>query len=147
MITLVVSGIFLLACKSQKETTRNVEPAVSDTTKNVQQMVLLNQPQESIIRDPFEVHSFSVVGDKLEIFVSYGGGCGSVKFDLYYTQKVLNSMPPQTVLYLGFKDDDPCRAIETQKLEFSLEPFAEAAETGGIWLILGGSELRQLYKK
>ena len=93
------------------------------------------------------MHSFSVVGDVLEVFVSYGGGCGEADFEMYYTQRVMNSMPPQTVIYLGFTDSDPCRSIVTKKLTFSLEPFRIMAENGGIWLILGGSDLRQLYKR
>ena len=146
-LILIVLVVLLTSCKSKKEVASETQLGNMDVPENTEQLVLLEMPNDSIQRDSFEVHSFSVVGDVLEVFVSYGGGCGEADFEMYYTQRVMNSMPPQTVIYLGFTDSDPCRSIVTKKLTFSLEPFRIMAENGGIWLILGGSDLRQLYKR
>lgn len=110
-------------------------------------MELLDKPIDSLPMDPISIDSLKLNDECLDVYVTYGGGCGEVKFNMYYTNMVQNSFPPQTALYLSFEDNDPCRAIETRKLSFLLEPFVEYAKNGGIWLNLGKNEnQRFLYK-
>ncbi|MEJ2595835.1 MAG: hypothetical protein P8100_12090 [bacterium] len=97
-------------------------------------MDLLDTSPDSLRMDPFQIDSLRIEEQCLDIFVSYGGGCGEVRFNMYYTQKVQHSFPPQTTLYLAFEDNDHCRAIERKKLTFDLSPLSNYADNGGIWL-------------
>ena len=94
--------------------------------------------------DPFDVDSMTIDGDCLNVFVHYGGGCGEANFELYYTQIVAQSMPPQTSLQLSFEDNDNCRSIVSRRLFFDLEPFSDYANNGGIYLLIAGK--RVLYQ-
>ena len=109
---------------------------------------LLESSPDSLRVDHFTIDSLAIADDCLEVYVSYGGGCGDVSFNLYRTMLVQNSFPPQTNLYFSFEDNDHCRAIERKKLVFSLKPFREYADTGGIWFnVAGGGGQRILYQK
>jgi hypothetical protein len=78
--------------------------------------------------------------------VSYGGGCGEADFDLYLSNRIMESMPPKTLLYLTFNDQDPCRSIVKKKLKFSLKPLKKFADRGGIYLKIAGTEKSVLYQ-
>ena len=107
---------------------------------------MLEKPADSLRIDFYEIDSLSIKDHCLEILVNYGGGCGGARFELYYTNQVLESMPPQIVLHLAFIDNDPCRSIVQKKLKFNLEPFKRFADRGGIYFKIAGTEKSVLYQ-
>ena len=133
LIILFLILVLGFSCKSTKKAT---EISTTDET-NCIEMDLLNQALEGLPADPFQIDSLVLENHCLNIYVNYGGGCGEAEFQLYYTQIVTQSMPPQTTLHLSFKDEDPCRLFVTKKLTYNLEPFVELANNGGVYLLIG----------
>lgn len=130
------------ACKTgNKATNRN--NLVADSGR---EMKLFEGNAADLHSDYFTLDSLVIDGDILRITASYGGGCGDAVFDLYYTNRIMESMPPKTVLLLVFTDNDPCRAIVNKTLEFSLEPFRSFAENDGIVVKISGTDKTALYK-
>jgi hypothetical protein len=134
-------SLILFACNTNKQVINSDEniPQKGEKIK-----VLMNS-KDSLRIDPFEIDSLKIVDDRLEIFVNYSGGCGEANFDLYRTNRIMESMPPKTILYLAFTDDDPCRSIEIKKLTFDLEPFKRFADRGGIFLKISGTNKMAFY--
>jgi hypothetical protein len=138
---ILILSLVLIGCKS----TRDKSKGQTKTDSACEALLLIDVPPDSLRIDPYTIDSAVVSGNCLDVYVQYGGGCGEVDFQLYYTQVVAQSMPPQTVLYLSCQDEDPCRSIVTRKLSYELTPFEKAATTGGIVFILGDQHV--LYKK
>ena len=134
--------LFLFSCHSQKKAAKQNKK--SEVVCNP--MLLLTEEVNAKESDFFDLDSLAITDNCLEVFVSYSGGCGEANFDLYYTNMVMHSMPPQTTLLLNFKDEDPCRSIVYDTLYFELSNFVELASSGGIWLRLRDSDRRVLYK-
>jgi len=78
--------------------------------------------------------------------VNYSGGCGGAEFQLYNANRIKESLPPQTVLFLHLKDEDPCRAIVRDTLFYDLGPFEKFANNSGIMLKFKGVNKSILYK-
>lgn len=138
LIFLAVSlSLFFPGCKSSKSA------ANSNPAKQIEceEMLLLADSPESIRADHYSIDSLSIQNNCLEIYVNYGGGCGDANFKLYYTQTVAQSMPPQTSIFLGFEDEDPCRSIIRKRLSYHLEPFKKTSAAGGIYLMLGDERI------
>ena len=142
-LTLLVLALIItaVACSNTKKTSdsNRTEP------RNCLSMELLKTSPDSIPMDPLNIDSLKIVKGCLDVYVSYGGGCGEVKFNLYYTNLVQNSFPPQTTLYLSFEDKDNCRAIETKKLSFDLQPFKKQAGNGGIYFNLKNNKGAKIF--
>ena len=138
----LLTVLTLFACHAQKETSRQQKTRATADCKTI---LPLNEEANPGQSDPYQLDSLAVNNHCLEVFVSYSGGCGEAEFDLYATNKVMQSMPPQAVLLLNFKDEDPCRAIVRDTLYFDLSNFNELAKSGGIWLHLKDSDKRVLY--
>lgn len=141
ILFVVVFALLVNSCSSSKKTAISEQSNENDAVE----LLSLMGSADSLQQDAFELDSLKIVGDELEVYVNYSGGCGEANFQLYYTQLMLNSYPPQTSLHLAFTDEDPCRAIEFKKLTFGLKPFREFAENGGIWLRIAGFDQQVLY--
>ena len=135
--------LFLFSCHAQKEATKQQNQKSEIVCKP---MLLLTEEAKVEESDFFNLDSLAITNKYLEVFVSYSGGCGEADFEIYHTNMVMHSMPPQTVLLLNFKDNDPCRAIIRDTLYFDLLPFHELAASGGIWLKFRDSDKKVLYK-
>lgn len=142
VFSIFILGMLAYSCSSSIKASEAKQPNFD----GVPSMVLLKGPADSLRQDPFQIDSLIIVDNTLEINLNYGGGCGNADFALYYTDLVLNSFPPQTVLHLSFVDEDPCRAIEFKTLKYSLQPFEEFAKNGGIYLRIAGFDQRVFYK-
>ncbi len=142
LLLILLTTFLLTACSTKKQSANTNQPKTSDC----KEMIMLEKPADSHRIDFYDIDSLSIKDYCLEILVNYGGGCGEARFDLYYTNQVLESMPPQTVLHLAFEDNDPCRSIVQKKLTFSLEPFKRFADRGGIYFKIAGTEKSVLYQ-
>jgi len=125
-------------CKSTKKVSENDAEAQA----TVQKMTFYNEPFEDLKTDYFDIDSMAVENQKLAVFVSYGGGCGEVDFNMYYKPQMMAVMPHRSNLFLTLADNDPCRSVVSKKLLFDLSVFNKEAKTGGIILNLNGKELQ-----
>ncbi len=140
LVTLFISIVMLPSCKSLKET--NVESPVNIC----ESMTFNNTPFSEIETDYYSVDSVYIENNCLVIWANYGGGCGDASFKLYYSDKVMESSPPKTNLFLQLKDQDHCRAIVQQKLYFNLSFFDNYANEDGITLRLSGLDKSVFYR-
>ena len=73
----------------------------------------------------------SIVGDDLLVSVSYGGGCQEHTFQPCWDGLFAESRPVQTWVALGHSGPpDPCDAIISEDLSFSMLPMRQAYEDG-----------------
>lgn len=140
-ILLISTIITLAACSTNKETAKTDQINTSCI-----EMMLLEKPLDSLRFDHYTIDSLSIKDQCLEILVNYGGGCGEANFELYLSDRIMESMPPKTVLYLTFEDKDPCRSNVQKKLRYSLKPLKKYADRGGIHLKIAGTEKSVLYQ-
>lgn len=140
---LVASFCFIItSCSSSKKVVENKQVDLLEC----QEMILLKEPLESLSFDHYYIDSVMINNQCLDFVVNYGGGCGEARFELYYGNELMESMPPKTVIYLSFEDIDPCRSIVTKKLSFNLSPFKKYADRGGIYFKIHGSDKSILYQ-
>ena len=140
----VIPFLFILwtvsACKSSKKVSAT-DTKPKDTVK---QLILYEKPMDSLTTDYYDIDSVAVEGQKLKVFVNYGGGCGEADFEMYYQPQKILVMPHRAYLFLKLTDNDPCRSIVTKELQFDLSVMDKEAKTGGIVLQLGEEKI--LYK-
>ncbi len=87
---------------------------------------------------------FNPVTKKVELNVSYGGGCSEHSFELEPINGCLESFPVQCTLSLLHTTDKPdfCEAFITRDLELDLpaEFFSDAYYTGAYLTIMGAGQ-------
>ena len=120
---------------------------IEEAVEVCESMTYTNQQFSDIVSDYYSLDTIFVVNNCLNIWVSYSGGCGDAEFELYYTNKVMESMPPKSNLLLQLIDNDDCRAIVQQKLFYNLNFFEEYAKKDGITLRFAGIGESVFYKK
>ena len=141
ILVIAFSTILFSSCNTSKKTTQN-----KDNSEDIcESMTFTDIPVSDIKTDYYSIDSLFIINDCLNIWVSYGGGCGDAAFKLYYSDRIMESMPPKTSLFLQLIDDDPCRAIVQQKLFFNLNFYSEEARKEGIILHLAGSDKNLMY--
>jgi hypothetical protein len=88
----------------------------------------LSMPGETTSRrDPVQLRAARITGDRLEVDVTYGGGCREHRFALTHDGTFAESYPVQTGLTLFHDaDGDACRALLNRTLEFNLAPLRAA---------------------
>jgi hypothetical protein len=144
-VILLLTGLLALpACIFHKKTIVAEAPAEALSMKTTEPAVT-ELPYNEIGSDPFHIEEVKVIGDKLRVVVSYGGGCGTVNWQVFYNNLVRKSFPPQTDLLLTLKDEDPCRAIVTDTLHIGLGQLESMARGGGVVLRLLPWEERITY--
>jgi hypothetical protein len=126
---------FAASCRAKKP----VAAESTETAKNdkiCKPMLLQEEPILPASSDIFDIDTAWVSNSCLHIAVSYGGGCGTVDFQLVYSNRIMKSYPPKTSLFLAFTDEDPCRAIVRDTMHFDIGPFEAMARAGGLYLNL-----------
>ncbi|MBC8320790.1 MAG: hypothetical protein H8E34_08715 [Bacteroidetes bacterium] len=142
LLILALTTILLSSCKTPKIT--------ADAKENLidfcESMSFTNQPLNNITTDYYTIDTLFITNNCLNLWVSYSGGCGDADFKLYYTNWVIESIPPKTSILLQLIDNDPCRAIVQQKLFFNLSFFDEYSNKEGIVLNLAVRDRSLLFK-
>ncbi len=83
----------------------------------------------AMCRDELTIRGCSLDGIVLEIYVSYGGGCGDHEFILLGRPNFMESYPVQIDLYMHHSNiDDYCDAIVSDTLCFDVRRVAELYE-------------------
>lgn len=143
IISLVFVIVLSSSCNATKKATK-----IGDGLEDIcESMTFNNRPVNKISTDYYSIDTLFIIDNCLNIWVSFSGGCGAFEFKLFYSNKVMESMPPKTSLLLQLTDNDPCRAIIQQKLFFNLSFFDEYANKNGIMLKIAGTDFSVLYKR
>jgi len=135
-ILIIALGITSWSCKGTKKVTESN----GNTNDSVNEITLSNKPLDSLKTDYFSIDSVSMNNQILFVYANYGGGCGDVKFEMYYTPQLMTVMPHRRNLALKLTDNDPCREIIQKKLAYDLSVFNKEAETGGVIISINNSE-------
>ena len=84
---------------------------------------------DGLLFDPVDMREVAVVGDVLELFVEYGGGCETHDFSLCYADGFEGSDPLFVRARLSHDShSDPCDAIVAELVDVSLEPLRDQFE-------------------
>ena len=132
-ILIIALGITTWSCKGTKKMTESNNDTVNE-------IVLSNKPLDSLKTDYFSIDSVSINNQILFVYVNYSGGCGDVKFEMFYTPQIMTVMPHRRNLALKLTDNDPCREIIQKKLAYDLSVFDKEARTGGVIININNSE-------
>ncbi len=82
-------------------------------------------------RDDFEIGSVSIVGDRLELEVTFGGGCEDHVFDGCWDGAFAESDPVQIWAFVSHDaNDDACAAWVGQTVSLDLSPMRVAYQEG-----------------
>lgn len=143
-LLIIISLVFLISsCKSLKKTEQQ-----QDTSPDICESMSFNsKPVDNISTDYYSIDSLTIDNNCLVIWVTYSGGCGDADFEMYYTDRIIETNPPKTKLRLQLTDNDPCRAIVQQKLFYNLSFFDDYAADKGLLIELVDSNKSVLYKK
>ncbi len=79
-----------------------------------------NARYQNALSDEFTLASAKIEEDCLLLTVRYGGGCGTVDFDMVAIEGSAFSLPPQIPMRLILDDEDPCEALITDEIAFDL---------------------------
>ncbi len=126
----LIGSLFLLAaaCNSSTPISTRQAPVL------VQPVVVVEPGQIPAAIDGFTLGDVSIENNTLTVVASYGGGCESHDFRLYWDGSVLESFPAQAHLTLIHNGNgDACEAFITEELQFDL---SEVALVGGEKVIL-----------
>lgn len=99
-----------------------MHPPISSKEKK---MLMILNPDENrkLGNASLTIRSINVVGNEIEIKVSYIGGCKTHEFELV-AHKFLDSQDTSISLYLSHDDKgDRCKRIVTDNLVFDLSPL------------------------
>lgn len=142
LLILLFISFIIFSCKTTTKVSN------SDETENIcESMTYTVQQLKDLTTDYYTIDTLFISDNCLNIWVSYGGGCGDADFTLFYNNKVMRSMPPQTTLHLQLIDNDPCRAIVQQKLYYNLSFFDEYKTQKGIIFNFSDTGKSIAYKK
>ncbi len=133
--------IMLASCNASK----NIDNQKNSNEDICESMTYNTQSVVDISSDYYSVDTLFINNNCLNIWVSYGGGCGDANFTMYYTDVIDNLEQPSTSLRLQLFDDDDCRAVVQQKLYYNLSFFDEYAEKEGIIFNVVGYDKKILY--
>ena len=135
-ILIIALGITIWSCKG----TKKVSESNGNINDSVDEIVLSNKPLDSLKTDYFSIDSVSMDNQTLFVYVNYGGGCGDVKFEMFYIPQLMTVMPHRRNLALKLTDNDPCREIIQKKLAYDLSVFDKEDRTGGVIININNSE-------
>lgn len=83
-----------------------------------------SEGQSSINTDPVSIENVTIINNLLKIGVTYGGGCNSHEFNLYVDNEIDKPRVPTAHIELVHDaKGDACKAIVSEDIIFSLEPF------------------------
>jgi len=143
LLFILITTLIAVSCGTSRKGTTE-ENAIPEPCEAI---IFIDKPYTEVETDYYSLDSLFIENGCLNIWVSYGGGCGDAEFTLYYNNIVLESFPPKANLMLKLKDEDNCRAIVQQKLYYDLSFFNDYAVGGGINLKLAGIDNSVMYKE
>lgn len=97
----------------------------SESLKEERTLLLLDTDEISgLKRIPYAIRSIKFLESKIQINISYTGGCKSHDFSLVVDRKVISELTNDANLILSHNDNgDRCKRIVNEKLVFDLSPL------------------------
>ena len=98
--------------------------------------------------DAFTINSVEVVGNIMNIDISYSGGCQEHEFTMTGSSVISKSLPPiRSVQLIHNANGDTCREMKTKTVAINIELMAYKQDEGSeIYLNLVGWKDRISYK-
>lgn len=90
---------------------------------------------------PSELNNCSILeakinGDYLLLDIEFTGGCEQHRFNLYFNEVLMKSMPPKATLFLNHIDNnDKCESIVQKTLKFNIKKLKEKSNEMYIYLV------------
>ena len=140
-ILILICSCLFVACKCQKK-------IVEQNNMNNQEVLLIGKVDMlSDSSDVIKIEDAKIVGNKLEIKVSYGGGCENHSFELIGSPNISKSLPPiRSIQLIHRANKDACKALIIKELKFDISAFTYKKESGdAIYLQLDGWDAKLLY--
>ena len=140
ILILICSSLFV-ACKCQKK-------IVEQHNMNNEEVLLIGKVEMlSDSSDVIKIEDAKIVGNKLEIKVSYGGGCENHSFELIGSPNISKSLPPiRSIQLIHRANKDACKALIIKEMAFDISAFTYKKESGNtIYLQLDGWDEKLLY--
>jgi len=138
-IPLAILLLGSLGCKKTDSDCSCTDPAPCDQMAQVNDALFTNGPDD----DHF-IREASVEGDCLYLRFQYGGGCGTIDYQLVANSEIVNVLPPQRGVRLALEDNDSCEALLSEIVTFNLKPL-RINRTDTVRLSLEGWEENLLY--
>lgn len=90
-------------------------------------VIVTHTGPETVLLDHFGLNAIEIAGRRIDISLSYSGGCGKHSFGLYMAPGgFAKSNPVQADLYVRhYAQGDACRAWITETVSFDLDPVIE----------------------
>jgi len=125
----IVAIIFtaLFSCKSKNTAViadKSLETSINlpDSIKSEIKEITVQDDANLLETDNFRIIETNVIGDILELTVSYGGGCKDHLFSMHTTGNYGKSYPPKLIVFLKHVGNgDMCKALLTEKIYFDLK--------------------------
>lgn len=129
---LVFSMFFVIACSSQKGTSREKDEGKESqasegepdeqTKKELRSVKVMEKSWNPEDPDSFRYKKVARKGDRLTLLVRYSGGCKPHAFELRTKKQYSKSMPPSIRLFLHHDaNGDACRSVLTDTLRYDLK--------------------------
>jgi hypothetical protein len=110
--------------------------------KIINEVHFLSENQWDLVdMDPYRMHSASVKGDSLSIFVSCGGGCRVHQFKLWKLPQITGGSAKIELLLAHNSNGDHCQALLWYTLTFSLKPLRVKGKNQVSFLLRGSPEM------
>ncbi|MDA0809157.1 MAG: hypothetical protein O2983_09165 [Planctomycetota bacterium] len=133
-LTIALLAIFCASCVDDNDLDQSVSSGSNSFTtpndsasSNVTEQIVLQVVDKfpaSAPSNPFSIESAKVVGDTLQLELSYGGGCKDHVFTAFWAPIFLEEEPPSTeILITHDARNDSCEAWISQKLTIDLMPL------------------------
>ncbi|MCX6325215.1 MAG: hypothetical protein NT144_00990 [Bacteroidia bacterium] len=123
----------LISCKKEKSDPKNENISVIELKGSASEYSDLKSNPSSGTSDPFELGDIVINGDKVEITVSYPGGCTQHAFEIVWDETVTNSNPTTiNLVIIHDAQGDICEAYITEVLTFALDDLLGSTATAGV---------------
>jgi hypothetical protein len=141
---LLVVTFLALSCVTFKNK-KKARSLTSDDDKKILLHAFIGERAK--VSDACTIVSVAVVGNTLELEVSYGGGCKEHSFQLIGSAALAKSMPPvRSVQLVHAADKDECKKMMQQKLYIDISALAYKQEHGSeVYLTIEGWSERIKY--
>jgi hypothetical protein len=141
-LTIALLAVFCASCVDDNDLDQSVssgsnsittttpnDSASSNTTEQIVLQVVDKFPA-SAPPNPFSIESAKVVGDTLQLELSYGGGCKDHVFTAFWAPIFFEEEPPSTeILITHDARNDSCEAWISQKLTIDLMPLRKTFQS------------------
>lgn len=131
LVLLFLLTVLTVSCKNVKPAPEKENGSSIILKANALEYSTIISGQSAKAGDSFDLDNVSVKDKKIEVTVSYSGGCEKHSFEVIWDEKVTNTNPPGVnLVILHNSGGDNCKAYITEVLSFSLSELTAGAVGG-----------------